>query len=128
MLYFQPDTDGRPVALSEAGIWIKDCHPAQSRSAAWVKWPESMAFRIETAARGRCTVLILSGRIEKQAVGELNKLLESQSEWQDIVLDLKDVGVVDRDAICFFARCEADGVRLENCTPYIREWMEREKD
>jgi hypothetical protein len=128
MLYFQPDTDGRPVALSEAGIWIKDCHPAQSRSAAWVKWPESMAFRIETAARGRCTVFILSGRIEKQAVAELNKLLENQAAREDIVLDLKDVGVVDRDAMCFFARCEADGVQLENCTPYIREWMEREKD
>ena len=26
------------------------------------------------------------------------------------------------------ARCEADGVKLENCAPYIREWMEREKD
>jgi len=27
-----------------------------------------------------------------------------------------------------FVRCEADGVKLENWTPYIREWMEREKD
>jgi hypothetical protein len=87
-----------------------------------------MAFRIETAARGRFTVFTLSGRIEKQAVGELNKLFEGQAEWQDIVLDLKDVGVVDREAMRFFARCEADGVQLENCTPYIREWMEREKD
>jgi hypothetical protein len=25
-------------------------------------------------------------------------------------------------------RREADGVTLENCTRYIREWMEREKD
>ena len=87
-----------------------------------------MAFRIETAARGRFTVFTLSGRIEKQAVAELNKLFQSQAEWQDIVLDLKDVGVVDREAMRFFARCEADGVQLENCTPYIREWMEREKD
>ena len=87
-----------------------------------------MAFRIETAARGRSTVFTLSGRIEKAAVAELNKLFESQAEWQDIVLDLKEVGVVDREALCFFARCEADGVQLENCTPYIREWMEREKD
>ena len=100
----------------------------KSRSTARVKLPESMAFRIETAARGRCTVFILSGRIEKQAVAELNKLLENQAAREDIVLDLKDVGVVDRDAMCFFARCEADGVQLENCTPYIREWMEREKD
>jgi hypothetical protein len=28
----------------------------------------------------------------------------------------------------FLARCEADGVKLENCAPYIREWLEREKD
>jgi len=41
---------------------------------------------------------------------------------------LKDVGVVDRDVVCFFVRCEADGVKLENCPLYIREWMEREKD
>jgi hypothetical protein len=28
----------------------------------------------------------------------------------------------------FLAHFEADGVKLENLTPYIREWMEREKD
>ena len=87
-----------------------------------------MCFRIETSARGRFTVFTLSGRIEKQAVAELNKLFQSQAEWQDIVLDLKDVGVVDREAMRFFARCEADGVQLENCTPFIREWMQGEKD
>jgi len=30
--------------------------------------------------------------------------------------------------MCFLVRCEADGVKLENCASYIREWMEREKD
>jgi predicted metal-binding protein len=58
----------------------------------------------------------------------LRRLLELQTDWRDIVLDLKDVTVVDRDVMRFFIRCEADGVKLENCTPYIREWMEREKD
>jgi hypothetical protein len=87
-----------------------------------------MAFRIETAARGRLTVFALSGRIEKQAVKELSKLFEGQTGWGDIVLDLKDVVVIDREAMRFFAGCEADGAQLENCTPYIREWMEREKD
>jgi len=24
-------------------------------------------------------------------------------------------------------RCEANGVKLENCPSYIREWMEKEK-
>jgi len=87
-----------------------------------------MTFRIDTAARGRFTVFALSGRIETQAVTELKRLFESQTDYRDIVLDLKDVGVVDRDVVGFFVRCEAEGVRLENCASYIREWMEREKD
>jgi len=87
-----------------------------------------MAFRIEAAARGRFTVFILSGRIEKQAMAELRRLLECQTDYRDIVLDLKDVSVIDRDVMRYFVRCEADGVQLENCASYIREWMAREKD
>ena len=87
-----------------------------------------MTFRIETAARERFTVFALSGRIEAQAIAELTRLFELQTNYRHIVLDLKDVGVVGRDVMRFFVRCEADGVKLENCTPYIREWMEREKD
>jgi STAS domain-containing protein len=88
----------------------------------------SMAFRIETAARGRFSVFTLSGRIDAQAIAELERLFELQTDYRDIVVDLKDVSLVDREAMRFFGRCEADGVRLENTTPYIREWMEREKD
>jgi hypothetical protein len=87
-----------------------------------------MTFRIETAARGKCTVFILSGRIEGLAIAELRRLFELQTDYRGIVLDLTEVGVVDREVLRFFMSCEADGVRLENCAPYIREWMEREKD
>jgi hypothetical protein len=87
-----------------------------------------MAFRIETAARGRLSVFTLSGRIEAQAIGELERLFALQPDYRHIVVDLKDVSLVDREAMRFFAGREADGVKLENCTPYIREWMEREKD
>jgi anti-anti-sigma regulatory factor len=87
-----------------------------------------MTFRIETATRGRFTVFILSGRIETHAIAELKRLFGLQTDSRDIVLDLKDVSLVGRDVMGFLARCEADGVKLENCTPYIREWMEREKD
>jgi hypothetical protein len=87
-----------------------------------------MPFRIETAARGRFTVFILSGRIETQAIAELKRLFECQADYRNIILDMKDVGVIDRNVLRFLVRCEADGVKLENCTPYIREWMEREKD
>jgi len=66
--------------------------------------------------------------VETQAIAELRRLFGLQTDRRDIVLDLKDVSLVSRDAMGFLSRCEADGVKLENCTPYIREWMEREKD
>jgi hypothetical protein len=87
-----------------------------------------MTFRIETAARGRFTVFILSGRIESQAIDELRRLFALRADPRDIVLDLKDVSLVGRDVMAFLARSEGDGVKLENCTTYLREWMEREKD
>jgi predicted metal-binding protein len=86
-----------------------------------------MTFRIETAARGRLTVFALSGRIETQAMAELRSFLEPQTDCHDIVLDLKDVTVVNRDAVKFLRDCEADGMKLENCPEYIREWIEKEK-
>ena len=96
-------------------------------TAAIAMWAD-MTFRIETAARGRLTVFILSGRIETQAMAELKRLFEGQTDWRNIVLDLKDVRVIDRDVVPFLMSCEADGVKLENCASYVREWMEREKD
>jgi hypothetical protein len=44
-----------------------------------------------------------------------------------IVLDLRDVRLADRDAVKFLRDCQADGMKLENCPAYVREWMERGK-
>jgi len=87
-----------------------------------------MAFRIETATRGRLRIFILSGHIETQAMAELKRLFELQTGCRDMVVDLRDVSMVDREVMRFLMRCESDGVTLENCTPYIREWMTRERD
>jgi len=73
-------------------------------------------------------VFILSGRLAKSAIAELRRLFELHTDRRHIVLDLKDVRMVDREAMRFLINCEADGVALEHCTPYIREWMDREKE
>jgi anti-anti-sigma regulatory factor len=69
----------------------------------------------------------LSGRIETADTDELRRLLELESAGSPIALDLKDVTLVDRDAIKFLIDCKAGGIKLENCPPYIREWIERER-
>jgi hypothetical protein len=56
-----------------------------------------MPFRIQTAARGRFTVFILSGRLDEPAIAELKRLIEGQTDYRDIVFDPKDVTVIDRE-------------------------------
>jgi len=73
-------------------------------------------------------VFNLSGRIEEQAIAELRRLFEQQTDHRQIVLDLRDVSVVDREVVRFLVHCQAEGATIENCTSYIREWMEREQD
>src|ERR1700723_685689 len=71
-------------------------------------------------------IFTLSGRIEAEDLGELRRLLALEGPGSQIALDLKDVTLVDRDAIKYLADCEADGTKLANCPPYVREWIGRE--
>ena len=83
-----------------------------------------MTLRIETLPKGDVVAFALSGRITAEEVAELQRLFKGRDHG--IVLDLKEVKLVDRDTVRFLARCEANGVRIENCPAYIREWIERE--
>ena len=59
-------------------------------------------------------------------MAELQRLFEAEDH--NVIMDLKEVTLVDRDAVRFLARCEADSIKLENCPAYIREWIVREMD
>ena len=82
-------------------------------------------LKIQRKTNGKVT-FSLSGRIEAEGIDELRRLLESEGAGSQIVLDLKDVTLVDREAIKFLSDCEADSIKLENCPPYVREWIGRE--
>ena len=43
------------------------------------------------------------------------------------VLDLEHVTLVDLEGIRFLSDCEAKGIELVHCSPYIREWIARER-
>jgi predicted metal-binding protein len=64
--------------------------------------------------------------MKAEQAAELKALLDA--DYRTIVLDLRDVRLADRDAVKFLRACQADGMKLENCPAYVREWMEREKD
>ena len=83
-------------------------------------------FKIQRSADEKSIVFTLSGRIKAERLAELEKLLAFEAGDQRLVLDLKEVKLVDRDAVSFLAGCEAKDIKLTNCPAYIREWIERE--
>jgi len=87
----------------------------------------SKMLRIESSVQGALVVFTVSGRVGLEHITELQRVLDSEAE-KPKVLDLKDVSLVDRNAVRFLARCEAEGTRLENCPIYIREWIVREAE
>jgi STAS domain len=83
-------------------------------------------LKIQRAANGE-VLFTLSGRMDAENVVELKTLLGSEAKGRRIVLDLKDLTLVDRDAVSFLERCEADSIKIKNCPAYIREWIKRER-
>jgi anti-anti-sigma regulatory factor len=71
-------------------------------------------------------ILHVSGRIRGDDVNTLRTLLEQESGA--LTLDLKDVRLVDDEAIKLLVIHESKGVRINNCPLYIREWINRERD
>ena len=82
-------------------------------------------LKITRAVNGE-VVIKLSGRMSAENLGELEKLVSAESNRRRIVLDLKDLRLVDQDAVNFLRRCEADSITLKNCPAYIRRWITAE--
>jgi anti-anti-sigma regulatory factor len=84
-------------------------------------------LKIQRKANGD-VVLTLSGRLGADNVSEVSAMLEAESAGLAVVLDLKDVVLVDRDTVRFLRARERGGIVLRNCPPYIREWIAREEE
>ena len=76
-----------------------------------------------TRADNGAVVIKVSGRMDAENVGELEALIRAEVRGRRIVLDLKDLTLVDEGAVSFLRRCEAESIQLKNCPAYIREWI-----
>jgi hypothetical protein len=60
--------------------------------------------------------------MDKEHAARVQELLSAEGGVR-IFLDLKEVTLVDRAAVQFLARVEAEGVRILNCPDYVRSWI-----
>jgi anti-anti-sigma regulatory factor len=83
-------------------------------------------LKITRVANGE-VVIKLSGRMDAENLTELETLMTSEADGRRIVLDLRNLTLMDQEAVSFLKRCEADNITLKNCPAYIREWITRER-
>lgn len=85
-----------------------------------------MILKIDKVSRQDVTVFLLSGRMNEDHLPELELLLNAEPDINKVILDLKEIRLVEREAMKFLAACEVRGAHLHNCPDYIREWMQKE--
>jgi len=85
-----------------------------------------MTLRIEQRADAPRKILRLSGRIRSEDLDALREAIGNGSEAT--ILQLGDLTLVDAEAVRFLGACQARGVELQNCPPYIRDWILRERE
>jgi hypothetical protein len=84
-----------------------------------------MAFHIQTSVNDDNVTFAVSGRLDVNGIAELKGLMYGYRKCHRLVLDLKDVGLVDRFAIQSLTAFEGNGVQLVNCPLYVRDWILR---
>jgi len=84
----------------------------------------NMTLKIEKYADGDSTTIRLIGRMQTEHLEELEKQIRESGP----VLILDEVTLVDVEIVRFLGTCEARGATVLNCSPYIRDWIGKERD
>jgi hypothetical protein len=90
------------------GTQIADANPAS------LALKSGQMLKIQRATNKQ-VVFTLSGQMDAENVAELKALIELEVRGRHIVLELRDLTLVDRDAAKFLERCETNSIKLENC-------------
>jgi hypothetical protein len=84
-----------------------------------------MTLKIERTYGKRRTRIRLSGELRSEHLDQVKAEIERGGPR--ITLDLEEVDLVDVDGVRFLNACEAEGISVLRSSPYIREWMLRER-
>jgi anti-anti-sigma regulatory factor len=86
-----------------------------------------MTLRIESVADEHGTTIRLIGRMQAQHVEELKaQMAQIGASGARVALDLRELSLVDVDAVRFLGTCQAGGISIVHCPPYINDWIAKE--
>jgi propanol-preferring alcohol dehydrogenase len=84
-----------------------------------------MTLKIERISGKHRTRIRLSGEFRSEHLDQVK--IEIERGGPRLALDLEEVDLVDVEGIRFLNACEVEGILALHCSPYIREWMFRER-
>ena len=85
-----------------------------------------MTLRIVADIREDGTTIRLIGHMRAEHVEHVRA--ELAANRTPTALDLDELRLADVDAIRFLVAVERQGVVLQHCAPFVREWMARETE
>src|ERR1700691_6143255 len=88
-------------------------------------WSDQLTLKIESTSLGEKTTIFLIGRFDSEHLEELRAQLSTGAP--QVVLDLKEVTIVDVEVVRFLVACKTGGAKIVHCSRYIREWMVGER-
>ena len=83
-----------------------------------------MTLKLERISDMRGTRIRISGALRSDHLDQVRAEIERGGA---MALDLEEVDLVDVEGIRFLNACEAEGIPVLHCSPYIRKWMLRER-
>jgi hypothetical protein len=81
-------------------------------------------LKIERISDELGTRIRMSGQLR---FDQLEQVMAEVKRGGAIALDLEEVDLVDLEGIRFLNTCEAQKIAVLHCSPYIKEWMLRER-
>ena len=84
-----------------------------------------MTLRIERYADRGGTTIRLIGRMQAEHVSEVERQVEESGT--KVTLDLEEVTLVDVQVVRFLGTCEIRDISILNCSPYITDWIAKER-
>ena len=84
-----------------------------------------VTLRIERSVVSQGTRIRLSGELRSAQLADVSVAMALSDRL--VALDLDELEHVDVDGVRFLDTCEAEGIELVNCSPYLREWISQER-
>jgi hypothetical protein len=85
-----------------------------------------MTLRIHVGRDGPRLAVRLVGRMQRENLADVEDQIAHGGS--SVVLDLDEVTLVDLEVVRFLKDAEAAGVELIHCPPFVRAWIDRERE